>query len=72
MTAQDPQHSFLFTPLMTAQIFYHSILGLGPTALFSDSRPMVEIQARTILRNSPKLSLQLEAISAGFAAAGIS
>jgi Zn-dependent metalloprotease len=72
MTALDPQGRFLFTPPIIAQIFYHSILNLGPTALFSDSRRMVEIQARTILRNSPVLSLQLAAISAGFAAAGIS
>lgn len=71
MTSLDPQGRFLFTPAMIAQLFYHAILGLGPTALFRDSRRMVEIQARTILRNSPTLNLQLEAISAGFAAAGI-
>jgi Zn-dependent metalloprotease len=72
MTSMDPQGRFLFTPTIIAKIFYNSILGLGPTALFADSRRMVELQARTLLRNSPTLNLQLNAISAGFAAAGIS
>ena len=54
MTSTDEQGRYLFVPPLMAQIFYHSLIVLGPTAVFSDSRRMVELQARTVLRNDPQ------------------
>lgn len=72
MTARDPQGRFLFTPKLMAQTFYHALLApLPPTALFSDSRRIVEHQARTILRGDPQINLKLNAISQGCAKVGI-
>jgi Zn-dependent metalloprotease len=71
MTSTDEQGRYLFVPPLMAQIFYHSLIVLGPTAVFSDSRRMVELQARTILRNDPQIDLKLSAITDGFTAVGI-
>lgn len=71
MNAKDPQGRFLFTPTLVAQIFYHSLLVLGPSAGFSVSRRMIEIQAQTILRAHPQRDLMLRAIAEGFAVVGI-
>jgi len=71
MTARDAQGRFRFPPPFVAQVFYHALLGLGPTALFSDSRRSVELQARTMLRNDPQQLEKLNAIAGAFDAVGI-
>ena len=71
MNSRDPQGQYLFTPAVLAQIFYHALIALGPTAAFSDSRRVVDLQARTILRGDPRLSLKLNAIASGFSSVGI-
>lgn len=71
MSARDAQGRFRFPPPFTAQLFYHALLGLGPTALFSDSRRSVELQARTMLRNDPQQLEKLSAIGGAFDAVGI-
>lgn len=71
MNSRDPQGQFLFSPTVIAQIFYHALIALGPTASFADSRRVVDLQARTILRGDPRLNLKLNAIASGFSAVGV-
>lgn len=71
MNARDAPGRFRFSPLFVAQLFYHALLGLGPTALFSDSRRSVELQARTMLRNDPQQLEKLNAIAGAFSSVGI-
>jgi bacillolysin/neutral peptidase B len=71
ISARDAQGRFRFPVLFVAQLFYHGLLGLGPTALFSDSRRSVELQARTMLRNDPQQLEKLNAIAGAFDAVGI-
>lgn len=71
MNSRGAQDRYLFAPVVIAQLFYHALLALGPTALFSDSRRMVGLQAQTIFRNDPLRDIKLNAINGAFAAAGI-
>lgn len=71
MTARDAQGRYLFAPALIAQLFYLALLGLGPTALFADSRRSVELQAQSLLRNDPRRGEKLNAVAEGFASAGI-
>ena len=72
MTARDAQNRFLFPPRFIAELFYSALAHLSATALFTDSRRVVEITARTLLPNDPAKEQRLAAISQGFAAVGIS
>lgn len=71
MSARDAQGRHLFAPVVIARLFYLALLGLGPTALFADSRRSVELQARTVFRNDPQQAQKLNAIAEGFTSAGI-
>lgn len=71
MNSKDAQGRYLFNPTVLAQIFYHALLVLGSSAVFSNSRRTIELQAQTILRNDPLRELKLSAIRDGFNAVGI-
>ena len=71
MTARDAQGRFLFSPRFIAELFYSALGHLSATALFTDSRRVVEITARTLLPNDASKEARLAAISQGFATVGI-